>query len=133
MRTAAELRPAALYVGGIALFTFLAWLFRVNLVIGLAITPSLFHLAMAAKALRVVRAPERASTASVYRIVAGREILAALLFMAAAGYIALRMDGSPRRFWFEAAIVVMLVGYVVLARLAAGWTGEAGRDRPPGD
>lgn len=125
------LRPGAVYAGGMVLFGLLAWLLQVNVVIGLAVTPALFHLLLAVKAVRSARTVGRAPEATLYRVVAVREALAAALFLAGAGYIALRMGGSPRLFWLEILIALTLIGYVTLARLATLGSAERDQGRPP--
>lgn len=111
------------YLGCTILFAFLAWLGRLNLILGLAATPVLFHLLAAGQAGRVAVARSGAGSPAYYWLIAGRELLASALFAAGAGYIAVRMAGRPRIFWVEVLVAVMLVGYTLLAKVTARRTG----------
>lgn len=120
------------YLGGILFFTALAWLFRVSLVLGLAIMPVVMHVIMAVRARRAGLAARGTPLGSLYGLVVGRELAAAGLFLLGAAYVALRMGGRPRLAWLELVIGAFLVSYALLVRAvltqarAAGGPEESG-------
>ncbi|MDI6870238.1 MAG: hypothetical protein QME79_02570 [Bacillota bacterium] len=116
MNQKAERRLRAVYIGGTVFFTFLAWLFRINLVIGLVAMPVVIHLIMAERARRAAKGVAGTPLASLYRLVIVRELLATGLFAAAAGYVAVRMEGSPRLAWWEGLVAALLVAYALMIR-----------------
>ncbi|MGE5552450.1 MAG: hypothetical protein ACM3XZ_00800 [Betaproteobacteria bacterium] len=116
MNQEAERRLRVVYFGGTVFFALLALLFRVNLAIGLAVMPVVIHLISAERARRAAKGVAGTPLAAIYRLVVFRELLASGLFAAAAGYVAVRWEGSPRLFWWEGLIVSMLVAYTLVLR-----------------
>lgn len=116
MNAEAERRFRAVYVGGTVFFGLLAWVFRLNLILGLAVMPTVAHLITAERARRAGKAFSGTPVGLLYRLVIGRELLAAGLFIAGAAYIAVRVGGAPRLLWLEAPIGLMVAAYVLLVR-----------------
>lgn len=130
-----ERRMRAAYFGGIVLFAGLAWLFRINLLIGLVVMPVVMHLITAERARRAGKGAVGTALAAVYRYVIARELLAAGLFAMATWYVVVRMAGAPRLGWAEGALLVLLVawtlvvrGVVALSRSSGSVAGEGTRE-----
>lgn len=144
MNRDAERRLRVVYLGGTVFFTALAWLFRINLVLGLAAMPAVVHLIWAERARRAGKAVRHTPLGKLHRLVIWRELAAAALFVTGAGYVAVRMAGSPRLAWLELVIGALLVTYVMLVRAATvqaratippegGPPGGGEGGRPPGE
>lgn len=116
MNKDAERRLQAVYFGGTVFFVVLAWLFRVNLIIGLAVMPAVIRLITAERARRAAHGVAGTPLQAIYRLVAVRELVATGLIVTATWYIARRMAGSPRLWGMEALVVALLVAWALLVR-----------------